>query len=177
MKATKIITTLLFATSLFGIQACKDKDKEEEDNTLADSFNGIIQYNAATPQTFTSNSFSFDANVNISADDTLMFEGERTLDSSYLYFNVINDDISSLVEGDTIDIPYDAATGTSVWCAFLIKTVSSDIFNAGVGAKQGELIIQDIDYATKYIKGKVGCTLYSGPDSLRLSNGSFKIDL
>lgn len=176
MKSTKLISALLLiATSFILIPSCKDDD--EDGSTLPTVyFNGMIQYNNTAPQAFVSDEYTFEARVYPSGSDTLVFEGERSSDASYLFFNLITDDLNSFTAGDSIKIPFDPAQGTEVFCSLLVQSVSTEIFHPGGGSNQGMVYIDEIDYSKKYMKGRVNCTLYSVTDSIKLINGEFRID-
>lgn len=177
MKTTKFISALLLiATSFILIPSCKDDDEDGKVNTPIVYFNASIKYNNTPPQTFTSDEYTFEARIYPTGSDTLVFEGERSSDASYLFFNLINDDLYSFTAGDSIVLPYDIATGTEVFCSLLVNSVSTEIFHPGAGVDQGMVYIDEIDYNKKMIAGRVHCTLYSGTDSLKLENGIFRID-
>lgn len=175
MKTSKILSWMLILSAVLALASCKDDDKDVTPSPSS-YFTASIQYNNTAPETFTSDEFDFQARVDSSGNDTLIFEGERSSDGSYLYFNLIRDDLYSFAAGDSIAIPFDFATGTNIFCSLLIHSVSNTIFQPG-GSQQGKVYIDDIDYSKNYIKGRMYGTFYSGSDSLVVSNGSFLIDL
>lgn len=177
MKSLKLITSLmLIAFSLLCITSCDDDDDDPSTPAPTLYFNAVIQYNNTTPQTYSSDEFDFEARVDSTGNDTLVFEGERSSDASYMYFNLITPDLYSFTAGDSIAIPFDFASGTEVFCSLLIHSVSNSIFQP-VGGQNGKVYIDEIDYSKKYLKGRVYGTFFSGSDSLKVSNGSFLIDL
>lgn len=176
MKTFKIISAVMFVASLLFIVAC-DKDKDEDPTPAPSSyFTANIKFNGGSIQSYVSDEFDFEARVDTTGNDTLVFEGERSSDGSYMYFNVINQDLYSFFPGDSISIPYDFGTGTEIFCSILINSVSNSIFQPGFG-QPGKVYIDDIDYGTKYIKGRMYGTFISGSDTLEISDASFMIDL
>jgi hypothetical protein len=135
-----------------------------------------VKYNNTAIQQYVCNEFMFNAKVDTAGNDTLFFEGERTVDGSYMYFNLITDDLQNFQSGDSIVIPYDFASGTEVFCSLLINSVSTSIFQPGGGVDQGMVYIDEIDYSKKYLKGRFHGTFYSFPDSLKVTNGRFLLD-
>lgn len=175
MRTPKILS-LLALSAMLAFAACKDDDKDATPSPSS-YFTANIQYNNTAPETYSSDEFDFDARVDSAGNDTLVFEGERSSDGSYLYFNLITDDLYSFSSGDSIILPYDAAAGTEVFCSLLIHSLSNTIFQPGFPTQQGKVYIDEIDYSKNYIKGRMYGTFYSGSDSLVVTNGSFMIDL
>lgn len=177
MKTTKfILALLLLLAPVLLITSCDDDDDPATPSPTL-YFNAVIKYNSTPPQTYASDEYNFDARVYPTGDDTLVFEGERSADNSYMYFNLITPDLYQFTAGDSIIIPFDINNNTTVFCSLLINSVSTSIFQPGGGIDQGKVYIDEIDYSTKRLKGRVYGTFYSGNDTLKVSNGSFLIDL
>ena len=177
MKTTKLILAIvLLLAPVLLINSCKDDDDPAAPAPTL-YFNAAIKYNSTPPQTYTSDEYNFEARVYPTGDDTLVFEGERSADNSYMYFNLITPDLYQFSAGDSIIIPYDINNNTTVFCSLLINSVSTSIFQPGGGVDQGKVYIDEIDYSTKRLKGRVYGSFYSGNDTLKVSNGSFLIDL
>ena len=176
MKTFKIISAIMFLSTLSFIVACDDDKDEEATPSPSSYFTANIKFNGGAVQSYVSDEFDFEARVDSTGNDTLVFEGERSSDGSYMYFNVINQDLYSFAPGDSISIPFDFGTGTEIFCSILINSISGTIFQP-VGGQPGKVYIDDIDYSSKYIKGRMYGTFYSGSDSLEISDASFLIDL
>ncbi|MBK7970322.1 MAG: hypothetical protein KBH11_11720 [Bacteroidia bacterium] len=176
MKTFKVISALMFVASLLFIVACDDDKDEDPTPSPSSYFTANIKFNGGSIQSYVSDEFDFEARVDTTGNDTLVFEGERSSDGSYMYFNVINQDLYSFASGDSISIPYDFGTGTEIFCSILINSVSNSIFQP-VSGQPGMVYIEVLDYSSKYIKGQMYGTFISGSDTLEISDASFLIDL
>lgn len=180
LTAPHPLLSLLFLPFLiFILPACEEDDDDDNNNNNPGPvvyFVADVKYNNTAIQQYVCNEFMFKAKVDTTGNDTLFFEGERTVDASYMYFNLITDDLYDFQNGDSIVIPYDAASGTEVFCSLLINSCSPSIFQPGAGVDQGMVYIDSIDYANKFMKGRFHGTFYSFPDSLKVTNGRFLLD-
>lgn len=172
MKTTSVLFGLLLSATVFLITSCSS-DSDSGPNVY---FKATIQYNSTPPETYESSSYTFEARVDTLLNDTLVFEGCRDEDDSYLFFNLITDDLEKYKAGDTITIAYDSGTQTEVFCSLLINSLSTTIFQPGFGTDQGEIIIDEIDYTQKKIAGRLECQLYSFGDTLTVTDAEFRID-
>jgi hypothetical protein len=172
MKTLKKLLALLVISTVITIVSCKDDD----DSSPNVYFKANIQLNSQPAENFESDSYHFDARIDTLANDTLIFEGYRSSDESYLYFNLITDDIYDFQSGDSISIPFDIPSGTEVFCSLLINSLSTTIFQPAWGSEQGKIYIDEIDYSKNYIKGRFYGTFYSFNDTLTVTDAEFRID-
>jgi hypothetical protein len=172
MNKISALLGLLLTAAAFLVTSCEG-DSDSGPNVY---FKATIRYNSTPPETYESSSYTYEARIDSLANDTLVFEGCRDNDDSYLFFNLITDDLTKYQAGDTITIAYDIDTQTEVFCSLLINSLSTTIFQPGFGTDQGEIIIDEIDYTKKIIAGRLECQLYSFNDTLTVTDAEFRID-
>src|SRR5262245_57572385 len=126
MKSSRLLFSLLSMLSMLSMLfvSCGDDDPTDEPApTPVGYFVSDIKYNNQSSQQFVCNEFAFLANMDSGGNDTLMFEGQRTVDGSYMRFYLIHDDIATFSTVDSLDIPDDLATGAEVDCAIKIGAI------------------------------------------------------
>ncbi len=168
---------LLFFPILLFLSSCEGDDPT--DNPAPQPIGYLvadIKFNNQAIQQFVCNEFSFNAKVDTSGNDTLVFAGDRTVDGSYMRFFLINDDLNNFSAGDSLVIPFDIASGSEVYASIRISSVSTEVFHPGSGTSPGIVYIDEINVANKRIKGRFNGTFYVGSDSLKVTNGRYLLD-
>jgi hypothetical protein len=172
MRTLKKIMVLLMFSAAISMVSCNDDD-ESTPNVF---FKATVKLNSLPAENYESSSYTFEARLDSTLSDTLVFEGCRDSDDSYMYFNLITDDIYSFQAGDSVSIPFDLPSGSQVFCSLLINSLSTTIFQPAWGSEQGKVYIDEIDYSKNYIKGRFYGTFYSFNDTLTVTDAEFRID-
>jgi hypothetical protein len=167
---------LPFLLSLLFISCGDDDPTEDPEPQPVGYLVSDIKYNTQAIQQFVCTDFYFNSKVDTAGNDTIMFGGDRVVDASYMRFFLINDDLGNFSAGDSLEIPFDTASGSEVYASIRINSVSTEVFHPAPGLSPGKVYIDEINVANKRIKGRFYGTFYVGTDSLKVTNGQFLLD-